>query len=102
MDADAWALRLPNYQSAYESEYVPQVLSALSNQGGVSSPHSEWRADVAAHARACFGLQSVKPTLRQCPMYLETQPAIDAALHRQQDLSCGGRKGACSRFQPPP
>lgn len=37
MDADAWALRLPNYQSAYESEYVPQVLSALSNQGGVSS-----------------------------------------------------------------
>jgi alpha-glucosidase len=36
-DASAWALRLPNYQSAYESEYVPQVLSALSNQGGVSS-----------------------------------------------------------------
>jgi alpha-glucosidase len=37
MDADAWALRLPNYQSGYESEYVAQVLSALSNQGGVSS-----------------------------------------------------------------
>lgn len=37
MDADAWALRLPNYQSGYESEYVPQVLSALSNQGGVPS-----------------------------------------------------------------
>jgi alpha-glucosidase len=37
MDADAWALRLPNYESGYESEYVPQVLSALSNQGGVSS-----------------------------------------------------------------
>jgi len=37
MDASAWALRLPNYQSAYESEYVPSVLSALSNQGGVSS-----------------------------------------------------------------
>lgn len=37
MDADAWALRLPNYQSGYESEYLPQVLSALSNQGGVSS-----------------------------------------------------------------
>ena len=36
-DAMAWALRLPNYQSAYESEYVPQVLSALSNQGGVAS-----------------------------------------------------------------
>jgi len=37
VDADAWALRLPNYQSGYESEYVPQVLSALSNQGGISS-----------------------------------------------------------------
>jgi alpha-glucosidase len=37
MDADAWALRLPNYQSAYESEYVPAALSALSNQGGVAS-----------------------------------------------------------------
>jgi alpha-glucosidase len=36
-DATAWALRLPNYQSGYESEYVKQVLSALSNQGGVSS-----------------------------------------------------------------
>src|SRR4029079_10251522 len=31
------ALRLPNYQSAYESEYVPAALSALSNQGGVAS-----------------------------------------------------------------
>jgi alpha-glucosidase len=36
-DALAWALRLPNYQSAYESEYVAQALSALSNQGGVES-----------------------------------------------------------------
>jgi alpha-glucosidase len=36
-DAPAWALRLPNYQSAYESEYVPQALSGLSNQGGVES-----------------------------------------------------------------
>jgi alpha-glucosidase len=37
VDATAWALRLPNYQSAYESEYVRQVVSALGNQGGVSS-----------------------------------------------------------------
>jgi alpha-glucosidase len=37
MDALAWALRLPNYESAYESEYVPSSLSALSNQGGVAS-----------------------------------------------------------------
>jgi len=37
MDASAWALELPNYESAYESEYVPLTLSALSNQGGVAS-----------------------------------------------------------------
>jgi alpha-glucosidase len=36
-DAMSWTLRLPNYQSGYESEYTQQVLSALSNQGGVSS-----------------------------------------------------------------
>lgn len=36
-DASAWALELPNYESAYESEYVPLPLSALSNQGGVAS-----------------------------------------------------------------
>ena len=36
-DATSWTLRLPNYQSGYESEYTQQVLSALSNQGGVSS-----------------------------------------------------------------
>ncbi|MGB6193332.1 MAG: glycoside hydrolase family 97 protein [Terracidiphilus sp.] len=37
MDASVWALELPNYESAYESEYVPLSLSALSNQGGVAS-----------------------------------------------------------------
>ncbi len=37
MDASAWALELPNYESAYESEYLPLSLSALSNQGGVAS-----------------------------------------------------------------
>lgn len=37
MDASAWALELPNYESAYESEYVSLSLSALSNQGGVAS-----------------------------------------------------------------
>jgi alpha-glucosidase len=36
-DATSWTLRLPNYQSGYESEYTQQMLSALSNQGGVSS-----------------------------------------------------------------
>lgn len=37
IDATAWALRLPSYRSGYESEYVRQVLSALSNQGGAPS-----------------------------------------------------------------
>jgi alpha-glucosidase len=36
-DASVWALQLPNYESAYESEYVPLTLSSLSNQGGVAS-----------------------------------------------------------------
>ncbi len=37
MDADAWALRLPNYQTGYEAEYIPTAISALGNEGGVSS-----------------------------------------------------------------
>jgi alpha-glucosidase len=36
-DDTAWALALPSYRSSYESEYVRLNLSALSNQGGVSS-----------------------------------------------------------------
>jgi alpha-glucosidase len=36
-DDPAWVLALPNYRSSYESEYVRYNLSALSNQGGVSS-----------------------------------------------------------------
>jgi alpha-glucosidase len=36
-DDTAWVLALPNYRSSYESEYVRYNLSALSNQGGVSS-----------------------------------------------------------------
>lgn len=37
MDADAWALRLPNYQTGYEAEYLPTAISALGNEGGVAS-----------------------------------------------------------------
>ena len=36
-DDTAWVLALPSYRSSYESEYVRYNLSALSNQGGVSS-----------------------------------------------------------------
>jgi alpha-glucosidase len=36
-DDTAWVLALPNYRSSYESEYIRLNLSALSNQGGVSS-----------------------------------------------------------------
>lgn len=38
MDADAWALRLPNYESGYESEYVPQVQSRDRRGIKTSSP----------------------------------------------------------------
>ena len=36
-DATAWALRLPNFQSGYEAEYLRQTVSALSSEGGVPS-----------------------------------------------------------------
>lgn len=34
-DAPSWALYLPNFQSAYESEYLPLNVSAFNDQGGV-------------------------------------------------------------------
>ncbi|MHB1857566.1 MAG: glycoside hydrolase family 97 protein [Acidobacteriaceae bacterium] len=36
-DATAWAIRLPNYQTPYEGEYMRQTVSALSNEGGERS-----------------------------------------------------------------
>jgi alpha-glucosidase len=36
-DARVWALELPNFQSAFESEYVPLNISAFSQQGGTPS-----------------------------------------------------------------
>lgn len=36
-DDTGWLLTLPNYRSSFESEYVRYQLSALANQGGVSS-----------------------------------------------------------------
>ena len=55
MDAFAWALRLPNYESAYESEYVPMALSALEQSGRRSQSYSQRCADVDAHARHSLG-----------------------------------------------
>jgi alpha-glucosidase len=101
MDADAWALRLPNYQSAYESEYVPQVLSALSNQGGVSSyilngapmllhlPGLAWAAVGEADLEGNAAMYLENPTGNWTGHYLvtkispaldEKEPAIDASL----------------------
>ena len=34
-DAPSWALDLPNFQSAYESEYIHLNVSAMNDQGGV-------------------------------------------------------------------
>ena len=91
MDADAWALRLPNYQSAYESEYVPQVLSALSNQGGVSSyilngapmllhmPGMAWAAVGEANLENNAAMYLENPTGNWTGHYLVTKisPALD-------------------------
>ena len=101
MDADAWALRLPNYQSAYESEYVPQVLSALSNQGGVSSyilngapmllhmPGLAWAAVGESYLEGNSAMYLENPTGNWTGHYLVTKispalngkgPAVDASL----------------------
>jgi alpha-glucosidase len=79
-DASAWALRLPNYQSAYESEYVPQALSALSNQGGVAS-HILNGAPMLMHISgigwAAVGEASLEGN---AAMYLENPPAVGRAI----------------------
>ncbi len=101
MDADAWALRLPNYQSAYESEYVPQVLSALSNQGGVSSyilngapmllhmPGLTWAAVGEANLEGNAAMYLENPTGNWTGHYIVSKiapaldgksPAVDASL----------------------
>jgi alpha-glucosidase len=101
MDADAWALRLPNYQSGYESEYVPQVLSALSNQGGVSSyilngapmllhmPGLAWAAVGEADLEGNAAMYLENPTGNWTGHYIvskispaldEKGPAVDASL----------------------
>ena len=101
MDADAWALRLPNYQSAYEGEYVPQVLSALSNQGGVSShilngapmllhmPGLAWAAVGEADLEGNAAMYLENPTGNWAGHYIVSKisppvdgkgPAIDASL----------------------
>jgi alpha-glucosidase len=101
MDADAWALRLPNYQSAYESEYVPAALSALSNQGGVAShilngapmllhmPGVAWAAVGEADLEGNAAMYLENPTGGWIGHYIVTMisppvdghgPAVDASL----------------------
>lgn len=101
MDADAWALRLPNYQSGYESEYVPQALSALSNQGGVSSyilngapmlmhmPGLAWAAVGEADLEGNAAMYLENPTGNWTGHYIVSKispaldgkgPAVDASL----------------------
>lgn len=100
-DAMAWALRLPNYQSAYESEYVPGALSALSNQGGVEShilngapmlmhlPGVAWVAVGEAYLEGNAAMYLENPTGSWMGHYLVSRisppidgqgPAIDADL----------------------
>ncbi len=101
MDASAWALRLPNYQSGYESEYVPSVLSALSNQGGVSSyilngapmlmhmPGVAWTAVGEADLEGNAAMYLENPTGNWTGHYIVSKisppvdgqgPAVDASL----------------------
>lgn len=101
MDADAWALRLPNYQSSYEAEYVPSVLSALSNQGGVPSyilngapmllhmPGLAWAAVSEAYLEGNAAMYLENPTGNWTGHYLVSKisprldgkgPAVDASL----------------------
>jgi alpha-glucosidase len=101
MDASAWALRLPNYESGYESEYVPQVLSALSNQGGVSSyilngapmlmqmPGVAWAAVGEADLEGNAAMYLENPTGNWTGHYIVSKiappvdgkgPAVDASL----------------------
>ncbi len=101
MDASAWALRLPNYQSAYESEYVPSALSALSNQGGVSSyilngapmlmhmPGVAWAAVGEAYLEGNAAMYLENPTGNWTGHYIVSKisppvgghgPAVDASL----------------------
>jgi alpha-glucosidase len=103
-DAPSWALRLPNYQSGYESEYVPQVLSALSNQGGVSSyilngapmllhlPGVAWAAIGEADLEGNSAMYLENPSGNWGGHYLVSKisppvegqgPAVDAALPHQ-------------------
>ncbi|WP_158941665.1 glycoside hydrolase family 97 protein [Granulicella sp. S190] len=100
-DATAWTLRLPNYQSGYESEYTRQVLSALSNQGGVSSyilngspgllhlPGIAWAAVGEADLEGNSAMYLENPTGNWGGHYLVSKisppvdgngPAVDAAL----------------------
>ncbi|HEX4286137.1 MAG TPA: glycoside hydrolase family 97 protein [Terracidiphilus sp.] len=100
-DAPAWALRLPNYQSAYESEYVPQALSALSNQGGVEShilsgapmlmhlPGVAWAAVAEAYLEGNAAMYLENPTGSWMGHYIVSKisppvdghgPAVDAPL----------------------
>lgn len=100
-DATAWALRLPNYQSAYESEYVPAALSALSNQGGVAShilngapmlmhlPGIAWAAVGEAYLEGNAAMYLENPTGSWMGHYIVSRisprldgkgPAVDASL----------------------
>jgi alpha-glucosidase len=100
-DAMAWALRLPNYESAYESEYVPAALSALSNQGGVAShilngapmlmhlPGIAWAAVGEAYLEGNAAMYLENPTGSWMGHYIVSRisprldgknPAVDASL----------------------
>ncbi|MBS1804791.1 MAG: glycoside hydrolase family 97 protein [Acidobacteria bacterium] len=96
-DAQAWALRLPNYQSGYESEYVPGVLSALSNQGGVEShilngapmlmhlPGIAWAAVGEAYLEGNAAMYLENPTGNWMGHHLVSRISPQLDVHGQPD-----------------
>jgi len=100
-DAIAWGLRLPNYESAYESEYVPLALSALSNQGGVAShilngapmlmhmPGIAWAAVGEAYLEGNAAMYLENPTGSWTGHYIVTRisPALNNADGREKHVA---------------
>ncbi len=77
-DAPVWALELPNFRSAYESEYVRLNISAFSQQGGTPS-HFLVGLPFLAHIPGAAWLAVTEADLEgNAVMYLKNSQASDS------------------------
>jgi alpha-glucosidase len=77
-DAPVWALELPTFQSAYESEYVHLNISAFAQQGGTPS-HFLIGLPLLAHIPGAAWLAITEADLEgNSVMYLKNSPAFSA------------------------